>query len=172
MCMAELCEYVQRKERQREGKGTHKCFFSWDITGCLQWAEFLSAVLKSESALKATGIWGRKQPTVALRSLTIHSYWTLRQNYVRLKFNAFLETTRRAILRNVPSGQMIEKYSCYNFWLPHNYLKQRRKIIFRAKNMTASFILHAMNTSVANRCSIGLAGMIHGGDDYPRKQKR
>lgn len=172
MFIAELCENVQRKERKRKGKGTHISFFSWDITGFLQWTEVLSAVLKSESVLKATGILGRKRPTIALRSLMIHSQWRLRQNYFPLKFNAFLETTRRMTLRNVPWGKMIEKNSCYIFWRTHNYLKQRKKIIFGAKHMTSSLILSAMNTSVANRCSIGPAGMIHRGEDYSKKQKR
>jgi len=37
--------------------------------------------------------------------------------------------------------------------------------------MTSSFILPAMNSSSASRCSIGLAGIIQRGEDYSRKQK-
>lgn len=37
--------------------------------------------------------------------------------------------------------------------------------------MTSSFTLYAMYMSVAKRCSLGLALLIHGGEDYSRKQK-
>lgn len=90
---------AQEAEKQK-GEGNTLLFFSWGITGLLQTAEVVSAVLKSECALKATGDLDRKEPTIALRSLMIHSYWMLKQNYFHLKFNAFLETTRRTALRN------------------------------------------------------------------------
>lgn len=35
--------------------------------------------------------------------------------------------------------------------------------------MTSSFILLAMNSSVASRCSVGLAGVIQSGENYSRK---
>lgn len=65
----------------------------------------------------------------------------------------------------------VRKKTCYDSWRPHNYLKQRQKIAFGAKNITSSFILHAMNSSVASRCSLGLPGVIQRGEDYSRKQK-
>lgn len=56
-------------------EGNIHILFSWDTMG------FFPAGLVSESAQKATGILGRKEPTAALRSLMRCFSWMLRPNF-------------------------------------------------------------------------------------------